>query len=196
MLRIIITGRKILNLIKGIKIEPAPQHRSHCTPPHNSREHDERPVPQYASLTNSDKTQTREGLQGPLRQELDPDWAPQSKCGPSGPFVTTTGTRKEPPTSKEPPNPLQWRAGTEKCPQASADPVDPFTNRPNSKRGLFAPHILGQQPSHAPLSPKTNMPTMRPPSLSSETKPEATKGGATSSNKYVLSKRGGDWGQI
>ena len=43
-------GRKILNLFKGIKIEPTPQHtRSHCTPPHNSRERDKHPVPQHES---------------------------------------------------------------------------------------------------------------------------------------------------
>ena len=64
-------GRKILNLIKGNEIEPATQHRSHCTPPHNSREHDERPMPQYVSPTNLDKTQARGGLVGPLRQKPD-----------------------------------------------------------------------------------------------------------------------------
>ena len=45
-------GRKILNLSKGIKIEPAPWHRSHCTPSHISREHDERPVPQHVHIPN------------------------------------------------------------------------------------------------------------------------------------------------
>ena len=62
-------GRNILNLIKGIKIERIPQHRPHCTPPHNNREHVERPVSQCVSPTTSDKAQTRAGLPGPLRQE-------------------------------------------------------------------------------------------------------------------------------
>ena len=75
-------GGKILNLIKGIEIEPAPQHRSHCTLSHNSREHNERPVPKYVSPTILDKTQTRAGLLGLLRREPNPDRGPRASTEP------------------------------------------------------------------------------------------------------------------
>ena len=39
-------GSKIINLTKGIENQTTPQHRTHCTPPHNSRKHGEHPVPQ------------------------------------------------------------------------------------------------------------------------------------------------------
>ena len=73
-------GRKILNLIKGIKIEPTPQHRSHCTPQQNSREHDKRPVSQYVFPINLDKTQARAGHVGPLRREPDANGGPRASA--------------------------------------------------------------------------------------------------------------------
>ena len=76
-------GRKILNLIKVIKIEPALQHRSHGTPPHNSRERDERPVSQYVSPLNTDKTQTRAGLLNLLRREPNQHWGPRASADPA-----------------------------------------------------------------------------------------------------------------
>ena len=88
------------------------------------------------------------------------------------------------------PDPSRRQVSTEKCPQASADPTDPFVNRPNFKRGPSAPQILGQQPSHSPPPPKTDMPTIMLSSLPSEPKLEATRGKAATSNEYVLSKRG------
>ena len=139
-------GRKILNLIKGIEIEPATQHRSHCTPPHNSREHKERPVPEHISPTNSDKTQTRAGLPGPLRQEPNPNRPPRASADPLDPSRRRLAPEKSPQHQRDPPDPLRRQAGTEKCPQASANPTDPFVNGPNSKKGPSAPQILGQQP--------------------------------------------------
>ena len=89
-------GRKILNLIKRIEIEPALQHRSHCTPSRNSREHDEHPVPQHILPTNIDRTQTRVGPMGPLRQEPDANRGPRANADPADPLRQHVATEKSP----------------------------------------------------------------------------------------------------
>ena len=95
-------GRKILNLIRGIKIEIALQHRSHCTPPHSSREHDERPVPKYILPTNLDKTQACVGLVGPLRQEPAANGDPRASADPADLLRRRVATEKSPQRQRTP----------------------------------------------------------------------------------------------
>ena len=203
-------GRKILNLIKGIEIEPAPQHRSHCTPPHNSREHDERPVPQHEFPANPDTTHAHAGPPGPLEPAPDAKGGPRANADPTDllrrwlatergsqrrrdppdPSRRCLATEKSPQHRRDPPDPPRRRASTETCPPTSVDPADPFASQPKSKKGPPTPKILEKQPQHDPHPSKTNTPARMLASPSPELTPRAARSGAANQDEYVLSKRG------
>ena len=183
-------GRKILNLIKGIEIEPTPQHRSHCTPPHNSQEHDERPVPQYTLPTRVNATRSRVGPAGSLKQYKEENRDPGASADLADHLHQHVATEKSPQRQWEPPDPSRRRSNTKMCLRASVDHADPFANGPEPKRGPTAPQIMGQQPPHAPTPPKSDMPTRMPSSISPVSKLKATKRRNATQNEYVLSKRG------
>ena len=116
-------GRKILNLIKGIEIEPAPQHRSHCTPPHNSREHDERPVPQHEFPANPDTTHACPGPPGALIQCKKE--VPGADADPADLLRRWLATERGSQRRRDHPDPSRRCLATERGSQRRRDPPDP-----------------------------------------------------------------------
>ena len=126
-------GRKILNLIKGIEIEPAPQHRSHCTPPHNSRKHDERPVPQHQFSASPDTTHTRAGPPGALIQYTK--GVPRVDTDPTDLLRRWLATERGSQRQRDPPAPPRRCLATERGSQRRRDPPDPSRRCLAAERG-------------------------------------------------------------